>query len=92
MQLEQVAWILEQTLACKQKKVDCISVFPEDLGGHQHHGPASTWQLRELQVLECDHGARRGTGFLCQLAHAEKKRPQGILTTLSKLHSDLFMV
>ena len=66
-------------------------MFPEDLGGHQHHGPASIWRLREIQVLECDHDARRGAGFLYQLAHAGTKRPLGILTTLSKLHSDLFM-
>ena len=78
IQLEYAAWILEQTLACKEKKVDCILVFPEDLGGHQHHGPASIWQLREFQLLECGHGARRGAGFLCQLAHAETKRPLSI--------------
>ena len=69
--------------------MDSILVFPEDLGGHKHHGPASVWQLREFQVLECDHDARRGAGFLCQLAHAEQKRPLGILTTLAALHSDL---
>ena len=55
-------------------------VFPEDLGGHEHHGPASVWKLREFQVLECDHDARRGAGFLCQLAHTEQKRPLGILS------------
>ena len=66
-------------------------VFPEDLGGHKHHGPASVWQLREFQVLECDHDTRRGAGFLCPLAHAEQKRPLGILTTLAALHSDLCM-
>ena len=71
--------------------MDSILVFPEDLGGHKHHGPASVWQLREFQVLECDHDARRGAGFLCQLAHAEQKRPLGILTTLAALHSDLCM-
>ena len=63
----------------------------EDLVGHEHHGSASVWQLREFQVLECDHDARRGAGFLCQLAHAEQKRPLGILTTLEALHSDLCM-
>ena len=66
-------------------------VFPEDPGGREHHGPASVWQLREFQVLECDHDARRGVGFLCQLAHAEQKRPLGILRTLAALHPDLCM-
>ena len=51
-------------------------VFPEDLGGHRLLGPASVRQLREFQVLECDHDARRGAGFLCQLAH-RKKTPFG---------------
>ena len=69
--------------------MNSMLVFPEDLGGHEHHGPASVWQLREFQVLECDYDARRGAGFLCQLAHAEQKRPLGILTTLAALHSDL---
>ena len=78
-QFEYAAWILEQTLASKQKKVDCMLVCPEDLGGHQHHGPASIWQLRDFQVLECDHDARRGAGFFCQLAHAETKRPGSFL-------------
>ena len=87
--LEYAAWILECSLLCERAKVDSILVFPEDPGGHEHHGPASVWQLREFQVLECDHDARRGAGFLCQLAHAEQKRPLGILTTLAALHSDL---
>ena len=87
--MEYAAWILECSLSCERTKVDSILVFPDDLGGHQHHGPASVWQLREFQVLECDHDARRGAGFLCQLAHAEQKRPLGILTTLAALQSDL---
>ena len=80
--LEYAAWILECSLVCERAKVDSILVLLEDLGGHEHPGPASVWQLREFQVLECDHDARRGAGFLCQLAHAEQKRPLGILTTL----------
>ena len=89
--LEYAAWILECFLLCERAKVDSILVFPEDPGGHEHHGPAAVWQLREFQVLECDHDARRGAGFLCQLAHAEQKRPVGTLTTLAALHSDLCM-
>ena len=89
--VEYAAWILECSLSCERAKVDSILVFPEDLGGHKHHGSASVWQLREFQVLECDHDARRSAGFLCQLAHAEQKRPLGILTTLTALHSDLSM-
>ena len=89
--LEYAAWILECSLLCERAKVDSILVFLEDLGRHEHHGPAVVWQLRECQVLECDHDARRGAGFLCQLAHAEHKRPLGILTTLAALHSDLCM-
>ena len=83
------AWILECSQVCERANVGSILLFLEDPGGH--HGPASVWQLREFQVLECDHDARRGAGFLCQLAHAEQKRPLGILTTLAALHSDLCM-
>ena len=90
-QLEYAAWFLECSLACKKKKVDCVLVFPEDLGGHQIRGPASIWQLREFQVLESVHDVRRGAGFLCQLANAEAKRPLGILTTLAKLQTELCM-
>ena len=86
--LEYAAWILECSLLRERAKVDSVLVFPEDLGGHEHHGPASVWQQREFQVLECDHDARRGAGFLCQLAHAEQKRLLDILTTLAALHSD----
>ena len=86
--LEYAAWILECSPLCERAKVDSILVFLEDLGGHEHHGPASVWQLREFQVLECDHDARRGAGFLCT---RRQKRPLGILTALAALHSDLCM-
>ena len=89
--MEYATLILECSLVCERTDVDPILVFPEDLGGREHHGPASVWQLREFQVLECDHDARRGAGFLCQLAHAEQKRPLGILTILAALHADLCM-
>ena len=71
--------------------MDSILVFPEDPGGHEHHGPASVWQLREFQVLECDHDAKARCWLPLPARTRRTKAPLGILTTLAVLHSDLCM-
>ena len=52
-------------------------MFPGDLGGHKHDGPASVWQLREFQVLECGHDARRGAGFSLPARPRRNEAPSG---------------
>ena len=62
-------------------------VFPEDFGGNAVSGPSSLWCMQELRYLEGLHEARRGAGFLCQLAGTDAKRPLGIFSqTCNKSH------
>ena len=45
--------------------------------------------MQELQDLEGFHEARRGAGFLCQLAGADQRRLLGIFSNLPSLQQDL---
>ena len=75
----------QQALSCRSTKVSLHSVFPEDLG-HPITGPASTWSLREFQLLEGVNDAYRLAGYLCRVAGAEHKRPISVLSTSQKLN------
>ena len=87
--LEVVLWCAEQALFCKSKAVGLNIIFPEDLGGHQSEGPSSLWVLREIQLLEGIHDARRAAGYLCQFTRTDYKRPLGLFSTSRKLRARL---
>ena len=87
--LEVVLWCAEQALSCKSKVVGLNIIFPEDLGGQQSEGPSSLWVLREIQLLEGIHDARRAAGYLCQFTRTDYKRPLGVFSTSRKLRARL---
>ena len=87
--LDFVHWFTEQALQCVVVRIPLLLVFPEDFGGDAVSGPLSLWCTRELRDLEGLHEARRGAGFLCQLAGADVKRPLGIFSNLPDLQQVL---
>ena len=87
--LDFIYWVAEQTLRCEVIRVPLVLIFPEDFGGDKETGPSSLWCMQELRDLEGLHEARRGAGFLCQLAGADQKRPLGIFSNLPSLQQDL---
>ena len=87
--VEVVLWCAEQALFCKSKAVGLNIIFPEDLGGQQSEGPSSLWVLREIQLLEGIHDARRAAGYLCQFTRTDFKRPLGVFSTSRKLRARL---
>ena len=86
--LEVVLWCAEQALFCKSKAVGLNIIFPEDLGGQQSEGPSSLWVLREIQLLEGIHDARRAAGYLCQFTRTDFKRPLGVFLPLANCVQD----
>ena len=87
--LEVLLWCAEQALCCKTKAVGLNIIFPEDLGGQQSEGPSSLWVLREIQLLEGIHDARRAAGYPCQFTRTDYKRPLGVFSTSRKLRTRL---
>ena len=85
--LEIAAWVAEQSLQCRSKMIGLILIFPEDLGGHESHGPSSLWVLREFQLLEGTRDVRRAAGYLCQFTPADYKRPIGVLSKCIQLRN-----
>ena len=47
------------------------------------------WVLREIQLLEGIHDARRAAGYLCQFTRTDYKRPLGVFSTSRKLRARL---
>ena len=82
--IEAISSCAEQTLLSQKSKL--YLMFPEDLGGHSQ----SLWALREFQSLHGVNDACRGAGFLCQLGHAEFRRPVGVLTNIASLFDKLY--
>ena len=89
--LDFVLWFAEQALRCEVVRVPMVLTFPEDFGGDRTKGPSSLWCMQEIRDLEGLHEARRGAGFLCQLAGADQRRPLGILCNLPALHKNLIL-
>ena len=89
--LDFVLWFAEQALRCEVVRVPMVLTFPEDFGGDSTEGPSSLWCMQEIRDLEGLHEARRGAGFLCQLAGADQRRPLGILCNLPALYQDLLL-
>ena len=87
--LEVVLWCAEQALSCKSKAVGLNIIFPEDLGRQQSEGPSSLWVLREIQLLEGIHDARRAAGYLCHFTRTDFKRPLGVFSTSRQLRARL---
>ena len=87
--LDFVHWFTEQALHCEVMRIPLVLVFPEDFGGNAVSGPSSLWCMQGLRDLEGFREARRGAGFLCQLAGADLKRPLGIVSNLPELQRDL---
>ena len=87
--LDFIHWFAEQTWRCEVMRIPLVLVFPEDFGGDAVSGPSPLWCMQELRDLEGLHEARRGAGFLCQLAGADLKRPLGIFSNLPALQRGL---
>ena len=89
--LDFVVWFTEQAVRCEVSRVHVVLLFPEDLGGDNTEGPSSLWCMQEIRDLDGLHEARRGAGFLCQLAGVERRRPLGILCNLPALQQELYL-
>ena len=82
-EIEIVTWLLEQATLCSERTVGVLLIFPEDLGGHEHTGPATIWDNMHLRELDGACEVQRGAAFLCQIASTEYRRPLGLLSNLA---------
>ena len=51
-EVEIVTWLLEQATLCVNKTIGILLIFPEDLGGHEHSGPATSRSFHKPRVGE----------------------------------------
>ena len=84
-ELEIVTWLLEQATLCTR----ILLIFPEDLGGREHSGPATIWNNTHLHKLDGASEVQRGATFLRQIASTESRRPVGLFTDLAWVKSQM---
>ena len=82
-EIEIITWLLEKATLCTERTVGVLLIFPEDLGGHGHTGPATIWDNMHLRELDGACEVQRGAAFLCQIAGAEYHRPVGLFSNLA---------
>ena len=82
-EIEIITWLLEQATLCTERTVGILLIFPEDLGGHKHSGPATIWSNTHLRKLDGACEVQRGAAFLCQIAGTEYRRPVGLFSNLA---------
>ena len=77
--------IAEQSLLCSAKTVGLLVLLPEDVSHQTSNGEISMWIWQEFQLLEGTGEARRGPGFLCELASSDNHRPMETFTNFSSI-------
>ena len=88
-EIEIITWLLEQATLCTERTVGVLLVFPEDLGGHEHIGPATIWNNTHLRKLDGACDVQRAAAFLCQIAGTEHRRPVGLFSNLAWIKAQM---
>ena len=70
-----------------EEAIGILLVFPGDLGGHEHSGPASIWDYTHQHRLDGASEVQRGAAFPCLIASTESRRPVGLFTSLAWVKS-----